>query len=378
MNIFKKLCLWRKTFSAHLKLKKSRERVRAYYESTKNENSKSFEEVMQDLKDLINGGKAFPVRETVEHYFQYGLQYKGACIGDFIFNSEWFTYNLPILEWAKEDAAILTAKERCIKHFEACGITTTHMYGFLDKTEGELQISDKGRKTALIPILLDKKRLFIKPHDGHQGKGAYLLEAIDEHDCLVNGQKCTFSELAEKVNNEYIVETAILNHPDLAKIYPHSLNTMRIVTMRDTKGEVQYISGFHRFGVGGTKVDNAHSGGVAVGINADKGCWKKTVYSEDPAYRNTMHPDSGFVYENQPIPFFKEAIELAIKAHKSFERIQAVGWDIAITPEGPLIIEGNQNFWFNGNQYIDKPFRKEFEAYMISCAEALKQGKQPW
>lgn len=333
---------------------------------------------MQDLKDLINGGKAFPIRETIKHYFQYGLQYKGSCIGDYIFNSEWFTYSLPLLEWAKEEAAILTEKERCIKHFVSAGIQTTQLYGFIDISEEQLYILEDEKKTSLVSLLLENKRLFTKPHDGHQGKGAYLLEAIDEQYCLVNGEKYSFAELAKKVNKGYIVETAVRNHPDLDKIYPHSLNTMRIVTMRTPSGDVRYITAFHRFGAYGRNVDNFHSGGVALGVDVKNGCWRKFAYSEDPAYKGTKHPDSGFIFENQPIPLLKEAIELAIKAHKSFERIHAVGWDVAITPEGPIIIEGNQNFWFNGNQYIDRLFRKEFEEYMIPCAEALKQGKKPW
>ena len=378
MNIVDKLFLIRKTLSAHRKLKKAHERVRKYYESTKKENSKSFDEVILDLKKLINGGKAFPIQETIEQYFQYGLQYKGSCIGDFIFDSEWLAYKQILVEWAKKDADILTSKNRCIKHLTSAGVKTTQMFGIMEKSEGKFEISVNGNKISLIQLLLEQKSLFIKPKDGHQGKGAYMLEAIDEQFCLANSKKLAFSELKEKINGAYIVETAVRNHPDLDKIYPHSLNTIRIVTMRTPRGEVKYVSAFHRFGTGGSRVDNAHSGGVAVGVDAENGCWRKTVCSEDPAYRSTVHPDSGFVFENQPIPCFKEAVEMAIKAHNSFERIQAVGWDVAITADGPIIVEGNQHFWFNGNQYIDKPIRKEFEEYMVPCAMAVKAGKAPW
>ena len=37
----------------------------------------------------------------------------------------------------------------------------------------------------------------------------------------------------------------------------------------------------------------------------------------------------------------KEAVEMCFKASKVEPRIRYVGWDVAITPTGPVMVEGN-------------------------------------
>ena len=42
------------------------------------------------------------------------------------------------------------------------------------------------------------------------------------------------------------------------------------------------------------------------------------------------------------IPMYKESVELAKKVSKIVKEVRYVGWDIALTPKGPTIIEGNE------------------------------------
>ena len=50
------------------------------------------------------------------------------------------------------------------------------------------------------------------------------------------------------------------------------------------------------------------------------------------------------VYPEIPIPFYRESVDLVLKAHKLFPSFQTVGWDVAVTPDGPLLLEGNHNW----------------------------------
>ncbi len=374
--MLKSLFLWRKKWSARRKLKQSHDSIRELWESTRTDNSKSFDEVLQDFHRLIDSGKAFPIRMTIFHYFQFRLQYKGAQIEDYIFTSEWAETVTPIREWAKDDCAILNNKLLTAKHLSANGIPVAQQYGLVTEDLEDILVQrENGQKIKLTDLLKEKLQLFTKPHDGIQGKGAYLLSYVDSAYCKVNDEKVSYAELKNILKPGYLVEDVIRNHPDIDAIYPHSLNTMRILTMRDLEGKLHYVSGFHRFGVGGAKVDNAHSGGVAVGLNADKGTWKKFAYADDCITCRTTHPDSGFVFEDKTIPFFEESVKLALKAHSTFERVQAVGWDVAITPNGPMITEGNHNYWHQGNQYVDKSIRHEFDTMIRPRMEAIVSGK---
>jgi len=57
-------------------------------------------------------------------------------------------------------------------------------------------------------------------------------------------------------------------------------------------------------------------------------------------YKN--HPDTGFKFYDKKLPFFTEVKKLALAAHKCFPMFNMIGWDIAITEKGPVIIEGNR------------------------------------
>lgn len=52
------------------------------------------------------------------------------------------------------------------------------------------------------------------------------------------------------------------------------------------------------------------------------------------------HPDSGFTFEGFKVPYFKEACEEVLKGVKVIPD-RFIGWDVAITPNGPVIIEAN-------------------------------------
>ena len=63
-----------------------------------------------------------------------------------------------------------------------------------------------------------------------------------------------------------------------------------------------------------------------------------------------QHPFTSLVFEDYQIPFWKEANELVLSAHSFLPDIPTIGWDVAITPDGPILIEGNDNWEISGAQ----------------------------
>ncbi len=56
------------------------------------------------------------------------------------------------------------------------------------------------------------------------------------------------------------------------------------------------------------------------------------------------HPDTGVVFKGYALPYFEEATQMICAAHRLFPReLFDLAWDIAITPDGPLIVEVNSN-----------------------------------
>ena len=177
--------------------------------------------------------------------------------------------------------------------------------------------------------------IFFRPIGLYGGEGCFKLDRE-------NMGKQLKAEYDNLMSGDYTHTAPIRQHPAIDKIHPHSINTLRILTFLNGDS-VNVVSSFMRIGVGDSVVDNASSGGLFIGIYQEKGTLKRKGYRDLKFGGDelTRHPDSGFEFQNFKIPFFKSALELAIKAATHIADI-IIGWDIAITTTGPTIIEGNE------------------------------------
>jgi hypothetical protein len=142
---------------------------------------------------------------------------------------------------------------------------------------------------------------------------------------------------------DFIFQETVIQHDEINKIYSKSINTIRVHTLYNKKtNEVEIISALMRFGHGGSVVDNGSSGGFFIPVNIDK--WELEGYGRTylKSGGNTffVHPDTNQKLDGFRIPFSNEIKELVIKGAKLFPN-EFIGWDIAITENGPLAIEGN-------------------------------------
>jgi Sugar-transfer associated ATP-grasp len=66
--------------------------------------------------------------------------------------------------------------------------------------------------------------------------------------------------------------------------------------------------------------------------------------------RIERHPDSGFRFRDFSVPQWQALREAASNAAKAFPEFRTVGWDVALTPIGPMILEGNWHYDPDGPQ----------------------------
>ena len=180
-------------------------------------------------------------------------------------------------------------------------------------------------------------RIFLKPIIGKGGQG-----------CLVLNHKSLKAELesyAQQIlNHNYIHQEFIIQHDQISRIYSGSLNTLRFKTYIDRIGKVKLISSCMRFGSNGSIVDNSSAGGLALDVDLEYGKLKGKSYQSMRAGANRYerHPDTKIMFDGFVIPFFENAKNLAIKAVEAIPE-RFVGWDIAISQNGPVLIEGNED-----------------------------------
>ena len=178
--------------------------------------------------------------------------------------------------------------------------------------------------------------LFFRPLAQYGGSGCFKIDRINYAERLKK-------EYHTFLQGDYTHTAVIEQHSEINRMYDKSINTLRILTHFD-RGAGAVIAALFRVGTGGSVVDNGSSGGLSIGINQDSGTLKGKSHLDMKFGGGELekHPDSGVQFEGFNMPFFKEACELCLKAAQKIPN-GFVGWDIAITPKGPVVIEGNEN-----------------------------------
>src|SRR5699024_2011816 len=186
---------------------------------------------------------------------------------------------------------------------------------------------------AEIEKMLDEldDEIIIKPEDGRAGK----------HIVFENSKKLSLGKLPN--NSNLIFHKVVKQHRVLNKLYPHSVNTFRVLTFIDNKGAINVKFIVLRFGQGGSRVDNASNGGGWVFINQD-GRVEPKGYDAYGNYIGRKHPDTGTIYAELKLPFIDKVVTLCKNAHGSFPYTRIVGWDVFVDEQGePKLIEWNAN-----------------------------------
>ena len=53
------------------------------------------------------------------------------------------------------------------------------------------------------------------------------------------------------------------------------------------------------------------------------------------------HPDTGELIVGTRVPYWDEVVSLCLRAHNEFPPLAVIGWDVAVTRDGPMFVEGN-------------------------------------
>lgn len=190
---------------------------------------------------------------------------------------------------------------------------------------------------------LENNPTFIaKPSNGQCGKG---IEIIETKKFKNNNEIIKYL----KDNGLDLLEEIIKQHKLLDKINSSSVNTIRIVSIYNQK--IFYVGACFR--IGNKKfVDNFESGGMTAKVDADTGIvLSPAIDKAGNVYYK--HPVTKTQIEGFKIPYYKEALDLIAEMAKLVPTIRYVGWDIAITDRGPVLVEANP---LPGSQITQMPY----------------------
>lgn len=196
---------------------------------------------------------------------------------------------------------------------------------------------------------LPETDLFVKPVIGQGGRGA---------DCWIwrggayegmGGERETAAALLARLQRraaraDILVLPRLANHPDFTGLTLGALATLRIVTCRNEENIPEAVAAALRLARGaGAVVDNFHAGGLAAIVDLASGRLGQATdigLARDSAWHG-RHPVTGAAIEGFLVPCWPAAKALAEAAHLALGDRVVVGWDVAILPDGPCLIEAN-------------------------------------
>lgn len=203
------------------------------------------------------------------------------------------------------------------------------LHAYLGREFINLRVATPDEFTRFIE---DKDCVFAKMEEGFGGHG---VSRVDLTDAKADGGRRLYDELREK--KQYLVEEAIRQSAELNGINPSSVGSFRVVTL--------------------VKDGVAHVMGNALRVNRDEGdvigCTSDLYFSlnEDGTLASRAVDDLGTVYEAHPvtgkpfsevrIPGVREAYAMCRRAAMEVPQVRYVGWDVAFSADGPVLMEGN-------------------------------------
>jgi hypothetical protein len=299
-------------------------------------------------------------------YYAFGLNLKGTSQKDYIGKRELFKL--------KDKTEFKIKKFLNASHIQYDAITRDKFYAAsvlqansipciptLALISHSKLIFNNGEKKELEDIMSIDTPFFLKNILLDGGDGVYHC-TVNEGNFIMNGVKNTINEIKQLLtNNIWVVQKKVNSHAAIKKVNDSALNTTRIVTISNGQYH-EYLTGFQAFATNDVKIDSWSMGSVYVGIDLNKKCLKEFGFcnlSDKDRSIITEHPNSKVVFKDYPIPFLQEAVNLCLRAHQLFYFNFIIGWDVAITDNGPVIVEINEKPGMNVVQCVDGGLREK-------------------
>ncbi len=261
-------------------------------------------------------------------------------------------YNISILEFYQFDFINKSHQEK----LKWAGTGT--MYEF------QLKANPKDQREAL-----DDKRAFAKKYSAFIAHKIYAIPELNEDVIkeLLNKEKIVFKDATGKCgsgvlikntselnSNNFLqfmrenqfdmVETYIVQHPDINELSPSGVNTIRIFTKLDPNNQFSILGCRMRISVN-SQVDNMAAGNLAAPVDQNTGIITGPgVYSDITKKPEKIHPVTKVPIEGFQIPFWRDILIMVKEASLLHTDNKSIGWDVIVTKDGPGLLEGNHDW----------------------------------
>ena len=297
------------------------------------------EDVRQDKRaigklkrDIIENGYVYSMSPSEYFLFNFSAlsdEEKILFVGDY--EKAWLCQRLG----KNREEAILRDKNETLRFFQQYFCRDAISVKAIDDRE------------ALFAFIREHNGAIVKESASSMGKDVTLVR----NDPAEMEKAWTIISDTLQKGSSYIAEELIRQSEVMAAFHPGSVNTIRVMTFK-TKDDVAFLGSVIRIGRGGSVVDNAGSGGILAEIDLEKGIVVGEGITEKGEHFE-RHPDTGVRIKGFAIPRWEELRELSKKLANMLTEQKYVGWDLALTDGGWVMVEGNSRAQFI-NQYPNR------------------------
>lgn len=205
-------------------------------------------------------------------------------------------------------------------------------------------------------------KVVFKPNCKGQGKGVRVLPAGSEEEL-----RSAMDFIRGEENG--IVEEYICQHETLSRLNPGAVSIVRFYSVCPPSGSWLFAPVLTA--ALSKEISNGCQDAVTAMIDIRTGAVITDAVDQNKVEEYAAHPATGTAFKGLQIPFWEETLQMMRRAVPLASKISNIGWDVAITENGPLIIEANTIPGFNTAQYRGYGWITEGYGYQPLFDEAM-------
>lgn len=186
---------------------------------------------------------------------------------------------------------------------------------------------------SFVTFATNHNEFLLKELEGSLGQGIAKITINDDTNI-----KELFFQVLQK--SPCILEEYIIQCDELSRFNSNSVNTVRFAMYTNNDGSITDIYSMFRTGVGDAVVDNASNGGIACAVDTETGIVISNGLTKK-CQQFVEHPESHIKYMGYQIPRWDELKQTCYEASKLVPEYKMIGWDMALTDDGWVVVEAN-------------------------------------
>jgi hypothetical protein len=227
-----------------------------------------------------------------------------------------------------------------------------------------LAVFEGGRQVdPATPFVPDVRQIWAKALRLKGGAGGAKWVKDGNVYCDAHGRRVSTVSLAgEFCKQDCVVQPFVENHPDIAQVTNGALASLRIVTGLNERAEAEFVASLIALPHGACETSVA---GIVCSIERETGRVRHAAFPD--GRRVECHPDTGLPIVGIDLPFWRQCVDLVRRSHAAaFPHFAFLGWDVALTREGPILLETNSGWGALFHQMLDGPLGNTAFSRLVS------------